>query len=72
MSPLEKYSSEEIQEELRKLGSSIYVRSDDDGTYMSINTLNKNIEETLQLAEEILLHPAFKQKDFDRIYQTTT
>ncbi len=65
----EKYSSEDIQEELRKLGSSIYVSSDDDGTYMSINTLNKYIDETLQLAEEILLHPAFKQKDFDRIYK---
>ena len=65
----EKYSSEDIQEELRKLGSSIYVSSDDDGTYISINTLNKNIDETLQLAEEILLHPAFKQKDFDRIYK---
>ena len=65
----EKYSSEDIQEELRKLGSSIYVSSDEDGTYMSINTLNKYIDETLQLAEEILLHPAFKQKDFDRIYK---
>ena len=65
----EKYSSEDIQEELRKLGSSIYVSSDDDGTYISINTLNKNIDETLQLVEEILLHPAFKQKDFDRIYK---
>ena len=65
----EKYSSEDIQEELRKLGSSIYVSSDEDGTYMSINTLNKYIDETLQLAEEILLHPAFKQKDFDRIYE---
>ena len=64
-----KYSSEDIQEELRKLGSSIYVSSDDDGTYISINTLNKYIDETLQLAEEILLHPAFKQKDFDRIYK---
>jgi zinc protease len=65
----EKYSSEDIQEELRKLGSSIYVSSADDGTYISIHTLNKNIDETLQLAEEILLHPAFKQKDFDRIYK---
>ena len=65
----EKYSSEDIQEELRKLGSSIYVSSDDDGTYISINTLNKNIAKTLQLAEEILLHPAFKKKDFDRIYK---
>lgn len=65
----EKYSSEDIQEELRKLGSSIYVSSDDEGTYMSINTLNKHLDKTLQLAEEILLHPAFKQKDFDRIYK---
>ena len=64
-----KYSSEDIQEELRKLGSSINVSSDDDGTYVSINTLNKHIDKTLQLAEEILLHPAFKQKDFERIYK---
>ena len=64
-----KYSSEDIQEELHKLGSSINVSSDDDGTYLSINTLNKHIDKTLQLAEEILLHPAFKQKDFERIYK---
>jgi len=63
----ENFTSEEIQEELRKLGSSINVYASDDRTVMSVNTLKKNLDETLELAEEILFRPKFDQADFDRL-----
>ncbi len=63
----ENYSAEAIQEELRKIGSSISISADRDGTTMSINTLKKNLDRTLELAEEILLRPGFQQVDFDRV-----
>ena len=63
----ENYTSEEIQEELRKIGSSISVYSGNSSTTMNINSLKKNLPRTIELAEEILMNPAFKQEDFDRI-----
>lgn len=63
----ENYSAEAIQEELRKIGSSIDISADRDGTTVSINTLKKNLDRTLELAEEILLRPGFQQVDFDRV-----
>lgn len=63
----ENYSAEAIQEELRKIGSSISISADRDGTTVSINTLKKNLSRTLELAEEILLRPGFQQVDFDRV-----
>ncbi|SHK14032.1 zinc protease [Reichenbachiella agariperforans] len=63
----ENYSSEEIQEELRKIGSEINVSSSTTMTTMTINTLKKNLTKTLELADEILKRPAFTQEDFDRL-----
>ena len=66
-----KYTSEEISVELQKLGSSISFSSDDDATIMYIESLTKNIDATLALAEEKLLRPAFKEEDFDRVKKQT-
>ncbi len=63
----ENYSAEAIQEELRKIGSSISISASQNGTTVSVNTLTKNIDRTLELLEEKLLRPGFKQEDFDRI-----
>jgi zinc protease len=63
----ENYSSTEIQEELRKVGSSISINGGDDGTSVSIRTLKKNLDRTLELAEEILFRPAFDTTDFSRL-----
>ena len=62
----ENYTSEAIQEELRKLGSSIGVSAGRGSTTMFISSLKKNLAPTMKLAEEILMHPAFAQEDFDR------
>lgn len=63
----ENYTSEEIQEELRKIGSSISINAGDDGTSVSIRTLKKNLDRTLELAEEIMFRPAFDSTDFARL-----
>jgi zinc protease len=61
------YSAEAMQEELRKIGSSINIYANRTSTVISINTLKKNLDKTLQLAEEKLLRPGFQQIDFDRV-----
>ena len=62
-----KYSSEEISVELQKLGSSISFSADEDGTTMYIETLTKNLDATLEIAQEKLLNPAFNNEDFKRV-----
>ncbi|MEO9869498.1 M16 family metallopeptidase [Ekhidna sp.] len=61
------YSSEEIQEELRKIGSSINIFGGNSSTTMTISSLKKNLAKTLEIADEILKNPAFNQEDFDRL-----
>ena len=63
----ENYTSEEISEELRKIGSSINVFAGDDGTNVNIRTLKKHLDRTLELAEEIMFRPAFDSTDFARL-----
>ncbi len=63
----ENYSSEQIQEELRKIGSSINVFGSNTSTTMTISSLKKNLPKTLELAEEILIRPAFNEDDFNRL-----
>jgi zinc protease len=63
----ENYTAEEIQEELRKVGSSINVYASDNTTQMNIRTLKKNLDRTLELAEEILYRPKFDSADFARV-----
>ena len=63
----ENYSAEAIQEELRKLGSSIGVGGGRGQATLFISSLKKNLAKTLTLAEEILMRPKFAQEDFDRL-----
>ncbi|MFY0652948.1 MAG: insulinase family protein [Cyclobacteriaceae bacterium] len=63
----ENYSAEQMQEELRKIGSSIGISASTSSTTLSINTLKKNLKRTLELAEEKLMRPAFLEEDFQRI-----
>jgi zinc protease len=63
----ENYSAEEMQEELRKIGSSINIYAGRSSTTVSVRSLVKNLDRTLELAEEMLFRPAFIQEDFDRL-----
>jgi len=62
-----KYTSEEISVELQKIGGSIYFSADEEGTTMYIESLAKNIDKTLAIAEEKLFRPAFNKDDFKRV-----
>lgn len=61
------YSAEEIQEELRLIASSINISSGNSSTTLTIRTLKKNLDRTLELAEEIFFNPAFDSTDFNRL-----
>lgn len=63
----ENYTSEQMQEELRKIGSSISVYADDSQTTIRVNSLKKNLSRTLEILEEVLYRPKFSQEDFDRV-----
>jgi len=65
----ENFSTEQIQEELRKIGSSINVYADNSKTVLTVNMLNRNLPRTMEILEEILYKPKFLQEDFDRIKQ---
>ncbi|MCP4452262.1 MAG: insulinase family protein, partial [Planctomycetes bacterium] len=63
----ENYTSEEVQEALRKLGSNISVYASGARTTMSITTLKKHLVKTLEIAEDVLSRPKFTQDDYDRV-----
>jgi zinc protease len=65
----ENYTSEEIQEELRLIASSVSVNGGSSQTTVSVQTLTKNLDRTLELAEEIMFRPAFTEEDFARVKQ---
>ncbi|MCG2613880.1 insulinase family protein [Terrimonas sp. NA20] len=60
-------SAEEFSAELQKIASSINVSSGKDEITLNIQTLKKNLDKTLALAEERLFRPQFNQEDLDRI-----
>ena len=63
----ENYTSEEVQEELRKIGSNINIYASDSRTTMSVTTLKKNLGKTMEIVEEVLFRPKFTQEDYDRL-----
>ena len=63
----EKYSAEEISSRLSMLGSTISFSSGTNQTTIWVESLTKNLDSTLVLLEERLLHPKFDQVDFDRL-----
>ncbi len=65
----ENYSAEDIQKELERLGSRVSISSGNSSTNVTISSLKKNLDKTLELAEEILMRPAFKEEDFARVQQ---
>ena len=63
----EKYTAEEINAELEKLGSEISVDSDREDIIVSVNSLNKNLDRTIELMKEIVFHPRFSEEEFNRL-----
>ncbi|SKC82852.1 M16 family metallopeptidase [Ohtaekwangia koreensis] len=67
----QKYTAEQLQAELQKLGSSISVSSGLDGITVNVQSLTKNLDKTLALLEERILRPKFTPEAFARIQKQT-
>ena len=62
----EHYTTEQISAKLDELGSSIGFSAGTEASYISVTTLTKNLDATLKILEEKLLHPGFVAADFKR------
>nr|WP_181305106.1 pitrilysin family protein [Rufibacter sp. XAAS-G3-1] len=62
-----KYTAEDISTQLQKLGSSINFGSGTETMTVSVQSQVKNLDATLALLEERMMHPRFDQADFDRL-----
>ncbi|HYG14425.1 MAG TPA: pitrilysin family protein [Bacteroidia bacterium] len=60
-------TAEQLEAELNKLGASIFVTSGRDNTQIYVSSLDKNIDATLKLLEDVLMNPRFDEKDFKRV-----
>lgn len=60
-------TSEQLQEELRKLGSSVSVYAGQNSTVIQMNSLLKNVDETIAIMQDVLMNPRFDQADFERL-----
>ncbi len=63
------FTAEQFEIELQKLGSDISVSSSLDSLNISVVSLEKNIDATLDLLEERLFKSKFEQADLDRVRQ---
>ncbi len=57
----------QISEKLQLLGATIGAGSDLDASYLNFTTLIPTFDPTLDVFADILLNPAFPQKEFDRL-----
>lgn len=57
----------QISEELEKLGSRLYTGSNLDQSFISLNTLKKNLDPSLDVWADVVLNPSFPQTDIDRL-----
>lgn len=62
-----KYSTEEIDLKLNRLGSKINITSTSDQINFYVSSLTRNFDSTLAILEEMILHPKFDPHDFQRI-----
>jgi zinc protease len=61
------YTAEQMAVALQKLGSNISIGSSFDGITFNIQTLKKNLDQTLELVEERMFNPKFTESAFTRI-----
>ncbi len=66
-----KRSVEDISNELAKMGSNYSWSAGDNYTTLSIRSLTKDLDKTIELAVDSLLNPRFDPQDFDRIRSNT-
>jgi len=64
-------SSEELSNELQKLGATVRFSAGNNQTVLSIRSLSENLDATLAIAAERLLAPKFDADDFARVKAQT-
>ncbi len=57
----------QISEELANLGAELYCSSNLDVSYVTLNTLKEKLDPSLSLFADVILHPSFPEKDFQRL-----
>jgi len=62
---------EELEEAIDLLGASIYVRATGESVVISVNTLARNFEKTVDLVEEMLLEPRWDVEEFELAREST-
>ncbi len=60
-------NSLEISEKLELLGANLYTFSDQDNSNVYMNTLKPSLSASLELFADVVLNPAFPEKEFDRL-----
>jgi len=63
----EKFTAEEISSKLEKLGSSVSFGSGSESMTVMVQSQVKNLDATLALLEERMMHPRFSEDDFERL-----
>lgn len=61
---------QELEEAIQQLGASINVFADTENIRLTVNTLARNYDATIDLVEEILLEPRWDAKEFDLAKQS--
>lgn len=61
------YTAEQMGVAMQKLGSTVFINSDVNNFFVSIQALKENVAQTLALVEERLLNPKFTDAAFNRI-----
>ncbi len=56
-----------IAEETDRLGAGIGIATDADAAYVSVSTLAKTLDQTIELATKVLTQPAFDDKEAERV-----
>lgn len=67
----EKFSSEQLSSELDKLGSRVSVFAGADNLTITIESLVKNLDKTIALAQEKIFKPRFAEDEFNRVKNQT-
>lgn len=62
---------EELEEEIDFLGASIHIHSGRESMLLKVNTLARNFEKTLDIAEEMLLEPRWDEEQFELVKTKT-
>jgi len=60
-------SSQQISDQLEDLGATLTVGSGLDNSTIALSALRSNLDGSLDLMTDVLLHPVYPQKDFERL-----